>query len=94
LNSARTYKLWANYIAALLLDREAAARGQSERWFEPKDIKEKLKELMPYHYGRAGAKEGSLLTADVKVGSKYHLGFPCIENSSGTGLYRFVGFKK
>lgn len=94
LNSARTYKLWANYIAALLLDREAAARGQPERWFEPKDIKAKLKELMPFHYGRVGAKEGSLLTADVKVGSKYHLGFPCIENSSGTGLYRFVGFKE
>ena len=94
LNSARTYKLWANYIAALLLDREAAAREQLERWFEPRDIKAKLKELMPYHYGRAGAKEGSLLTADVKVGSKYHLGFPCIENSPGTGLYRFVGFKE
>lgn len=93
LNSARTYKLWANYIAALLLDREATARGETERWFEPKDIKAKLKELMPYHYGRDGAKEGSLLTADVKVGSKYHLGFPCIENSSGTSLYRFVGFK-
>jgi hypothetical protein len=94
LNCARTYKLWANYIAALLLDREATARGQSERWFEPKNIKAKLKELMPYHYGQAGAKEGSLLTADVKVGSNYHLGFPYIENNPDTGLYRFVGFKE
>ena len=94
LNSARTYKLWANYIAALLLDREAAARGMSERWFEPKDIKAKLKELMPYHYGIDGAKEGSLLTADVKVGSKYHLGFPCLEIHPDTGLYRFVGFNE
>jgi hypothetical protein len=94
MNSAKTFKLWANYIAALLLDREANARGETERWFKPRDIKSKLKyELMPDHYDKVGAKEGSLLTADVKVGSKYNLGFPCIEYGSGTGLYRFVGFK-
>ncbi len=93
LNRAKTFKLWANYIAALLLDKEAKARGETERWFEPKDIQTKLKELMPYHYDRIGAKKGSLLTADVKVGSKYHLGMPCLENKVGTSLYRFVGFK-
>ena len=93
MNSARTFKLWANYIAALLLDREANARGETERWFEPKDIKTRLKNLMPHHYDRKGAKESGLLTADVKVGSKYHLGFPSIENKAGTHLYRFVGFK-
>ena len=92
MNSAKTFKLWANYIAALLLDKEANARGETERWFEPKEIRAKLKELMPHHYGRDGAKEGSLLTADVKVCSKYHLGFPCLENKNGTRLYRFVGF--
>jgi len=94
MNSAKTFKLWANYIAALLLDSEAKARGETERWFKPRDIKSKLKyELMPDHYDKVGAKEGSLLTADVKVGSKYNLGFPCIEYSFGTGLYRFIGFK-
>lgn len=93
MKSARSFKLWANYIAGLLLDREAKATGETERWFEPKDIKEKLKNLMPFHYDREGAKESGLLTADVKVGSKYHLGFPCLENKAGTRLYRFVGFK-
>jgi len=94
MNNAKTFKLWANYIAALLLDREASARGETERWFKPRDIKAKLKyELMPHHFDKVGAKEGSLLTADVKVGSKYNLGFPSIECGSGTGLYRFVGFK-
>lgn len=94
MDSARTFKLWANYIAALLLDREASARGETERWFKPRDIKSKLKyELMPDHFDKTGAMDGSLLTADVKVGSKYNLGFPCIEYGSGTGLYRFVGFK-
>lgn len=93
LNSARTFKLWANYIAALLLDSEAKARGELERWFEPKDIKSKLKTLMPFHYDREGARESSLLTADVKLGSKYHLGLPCLENRAGTRLYKFVGFK-
>ena len=92
LNHAKTFKLWANYIAAFLLDKEASASGVNERWFEPKDIKAKLKELMPRHYDQDGAKESSLLTADVKVGSKYHLGFPCLENKAGTRLYRFVGF--
>lgn len=94
MNSAKTFKLWANYIAALLLDREANARGETERWFKPRDIRSKLKyELMPEHFDKTGAMNGSLLTADVKVGSKYNLGFPCIEYGSGTGLYRFVGFK-
>jgi len=93
MNSAKAFKLWANYIAALLLDKEAKARGETERWFEPKDIKTKLKNLMPFHYDREGAKESGLLTADVKVGSRYHLGFPFLENRTGTYSYRFVGFK-
>lgn len=94
ITNARTFKLWANYIAALLLDKEAKARGESERWFEPKDIRIMLKKIMPFHYDKEGAKESSLLTADVKVGSKYNLGFPCLENRTGTRLYRFVGFKE
>lgn len=93
MNSARTFKIWANYIAALLLDKEARLRGEAERWFEPKEIKAKLKNLMPFHYDQEGARESSLLTADVKIGSKYHLDFPCLENKAGTRLYRFVGFK-
>lgn len=93
MNSARTFKLWANYIAAHLLDKEANAMGKTERWFEPKDIKTKLKELMPYHYNRTGMIETGLLTSDVEVHSKHNLGFPCLEKSSGTRLYRFVGFK-
>lgn len=91
---ARTFKLWANYIAGLLLDKEASLRGETERWFEPKEIKIKLKSLMPFHYDKEGAKESSLLTADVKIGSKYHLDLPCLENKSGTRLYRFIGFKE
>ena len=95
MNKARTFKLWANYIAALLIDREAKARGGAERVFEARDIKMKLKSIMPYHYDKKGAKESSLLTADVKVSAKpeYHLGFPCLEHVVGTSLYRFVGFK-
>ena len=93
LNRARTFKLWANYIAALLIDREGKQRGETERLFERKDIISKLKQIMPYHYGKDGAMESSLLTADVKVGSKYHLGLPSIEHVPGTRMYRFVGFK-
>jgi hypothetical protein len=95
MKSARTFKLWANYIAALLIDREAQARGEAERLFAAGDIKTKLKGLMPYHYDKKGAKESSLLTADVKISAKpeYHLGFPCLEHVAGTGRYRFVGFK-
>jgi hypothetical protein len=93
INSARTFKLWATYIVGLILDREASPKGETERWFEPKEIKAKLKNLMPFHYDQEGAKVSILLTADVKIGSKYHLDFPCLENKAGTCLYRFVGFK-
>lgn len=93
MNRAKTFKLWANYIAALLLDREAIARGKIERGFEAKDIKTKLRELMPHHYDRKGMIETGLLTSDVEVHSKHNLGLPCLERDSGMGLYRFVGFK-
>jgi len=93
MNSARSFTLWANYIAGLLLDKEAKARGETERLFKPKDIKTKLKNIMPFHYDREGAKESGLLTADVEVCSKFNRGFPCLEKKASTHLYRFVGFK-
>ncbi len=93
MNNATTFKLWANYIAALLIDKEAKDRGEKECLFESSDIKTKLKSLMPYHYDKKGTKISGLLTADVKVGSKYHLGFPCLEQVPGSRLYRFIGFK-
>lgn len=94
MNHAKMYKLWANYIAALLLDKEAIARGETERWFEAKDIKTKLKDLMPHHYDRTGMIETGLLTSDVEVHSKHNQGFPCLEKQAGTRpyIYRFVGF--
>lgn len=88
LEQATQFKSWANYIAALVLD--TAGRKQ----FRAAEIKAAVRQLMPNHFGRAGAIETGLLTADVEVRQiKYNLGLPCLERIEGTHQYRFVGFK-
>ena len=61
MDSARSFKLWANYIAGLLLDREANMSGETEKWFEPKDIKTKLKNLMPFTMIGKGLRRAAFL---------------------------------
>lgn len=92
INKATTFKLWANYIAALLLDGEARQAGVAEPLLSPKEIKSRLKALMPHHYDKEGARESSLLTADVKVDSPYNLNLPCLMQVPGTGKYKFIAF--
>lgn len=86
LNEATHFKLWANYIAALVLTQ----RGK--KTFAPKDIKIILKEeLIPKHFGGPGAAEGSLLTQDTEINSNHHYGYPSLERVSRE-KYKFVGF--
>jgi hypothetical protein len=88
LEQATQFKSWANYIAALVLDTSG------KKQFKAADIKAAITQLMPNHFGRVGAIETGLLTADVEVNQvKYNLGLPCLERINGTHLYRFIGFK-
>jgi hypothetical protein len=85
LNKATLFKQWANYIAGLVL-------SESTKEFTPKDIKDVLKNyLIPNQFNRPEAMEGSLLTHDVEVNSRYHGGYPSLKRVS-RGRYKFVGF--
>lgn len=87
LNQAKQFKQWANYIAGLVLTRN----GKKE--FTPQDVREILrKRLIPEHYGGPGAKEGSVLTQDMKLEAEYHGGLPCLQRT-GRGRYKFIGFQ-
>ena len=85
LHKATQFKNWANYIGALILMK----RGY--RTFSAEDIKKVLREILPNHFGKHGAKEAGLLTHDVEVNSRYHNGLPCLKRMT-KGEYEFVGF--
>lgn len=89
LNEAIQFKLWANYIAALILTK------RDRKTFTNQDIKKILKEeLIPNHFGGPGVAEGSLLTQDAEINSKkYHGGCPSLKRIS-KGRYKFVGFRQ
>lgn len=87
LNEATQFKQWANYIAIYVL---AEVIGMEK--IRARHIRNILKYvLLPDHFGKPGAKEGSLLTQDVVLGSIYHEGWPCLIRTS-RGYYKFVGF--
>jgi hypothetical protein len=88
LDDTKSFKQWANYIAALALTKD----GISE--FTPKQIRAKLRELLEGRFDQPGARSSSLLTADVEIGSDYHGGLPCLKRVEGTHRYRFVGFQR
>lgn len=84
------FKQWANYIAGLVLTEN----GKTP--FTPRDIREILSnQILPNHYGKSGALENEVLTADVRVDAPGDspLGFPCLEQIK-RGLYKFIGFRE
>jgi hypothetical protein len=86
---ATQYKMWANYIAGLLLSNE----GYKE--FHLTDIMRVLKHLLGTLYNGPRAKESSLLTQDMADTSYRHFGYPCLQKVDGKrGYYTFIGFSK
>ncbi|MEA2113600.1 MAG: hypothetical protein U9P63_03030, partial [Patescibacteria group bacterium] len=86
LNQATQFKQWANYIAGLVLTQEG------KKIFTPTDVKVILRgRLIPDYYDEPGFKEGSLLTQDVEIKSKYHEGYPSLKRIN-RGRYKFIGF--
>ena len=87
LTKATQYKMWANYIAGLVL----ANKGYSE--FHITDIRNELRRLLGELYDGPGAKEAGLLTQDMADSSNWHFGYPCLKKVDGKrGFYRFIGF--
>ena len=87
LNKATRYSMWANYIAGLILN------SKKYKEFHVTDIRRELKHLLGNLYDGPGARESSLLTADMAYTSNWHSGNPCLEKVDGKkGYYRFKGF--
>ncbi len=87
LSKATQYKMWANYIAGLILDNE------NYKEFHITDIRRVLKQLLGKLYDGPGAKESALLTQDMADTSNWHFGYPCLRRAEGKrGYYRFIGF--
>lgn len=89
LNKATHYKMWANYIAGLILTEK------QHKEFHFTDIRRELKQLLGDLYNGPGAKESGLLTADMATSSNWHFGYPCLEKVKGKrGYYTFKPFPK
>ncbi len=87
LTEAKQYKIWANYIAGLILTKE------NYKEFHITDIRRVLKDLLGNLYNGPGAKEASLLTQDLADTSNWHFGYPCLKKVPGRrGYYTFIGF--
>ncbi len=87
LTKATQYKMWANYIAGLILTK----KGYQE--FHITDIRRELQRLLDDLYDGPGAKESALLTQDMAETSNWHFGYPCLKRVDGKrGYYRFIGF--
>jgi hypothetical protein len=87
LTRATQYKMWANYIAGLILSNGNYLE------FHIEDIKRVLKSLLGDLYDGPGAKESGLLTADMADTSNWHFGYPCLQKVPGKrGYYTFIGF--
>jgi len=88
LTKATRYKMWANYIAGLIL----ASESYSE--FHITDIRRVLRKLLGNLYDGPGARESSLLTQDMADTSNWHFGYSCLQKINGKrGYYRFIGFR-
>jgi hypothetical protein len=86
---ATQFKMWANYIAALILTNE----GYKE--FHITDIRRVLKRLLGDLYDGPGTKLSGLLTQDMADTSNWHFGYPCLKRVAGKrGYYTFIGFTK
>lgn len=89
LAKATQYKMWANYIAGLILTNE------NYREFHITDIRRVLRRLLGNLYDGPGAKESSLLTQDMADTSNWYFGYPCLQKVDGKrGYYTFIGFSK
>ena len=89
LTKATHYKMWANYIAGLILTNEHYQE------FTATDIRRVLKRLLGDLYGGPGARESALSTRDMADASHAHCGYPCLQKvNGGKGYYRFIGFPK
>ncbi len=87
LSKATQYKMWANYIAGLILTNENCKE------FHITDIRRVLKQLLGNLYDGPGAKESALLTQDMADTSNWHFGYPCLRRVDGKrGYYTFIGF--
>jgi len=87
LTKATQYKMWANYIAGLILTNE------NHRQFHITDIRRVLKRLLGNLYDGLGAKESGILTQDMADTSNWHFGYPCLQKVDGKrGYYTFIGF--
>jgi hypothetical protein len=87
LTKATHYKMWANYIAGLILTKEHYQE------FHTSDIRRVLKRLLGDLYGGPGARESALSTQDMAGTSHAHHGYPCLQKvDGGKGYYRFIGF--
>jgi hypothetical protein len=73
LTKATQYKMWANYIAGLILTDE------NYKEFHITDIRRVLKRLLGDLYNGPGAKESALLTADMADTSNWHFRYPCLK---------------
>ena len=89
LTKATQYKMWANYIAGLILTN----RGYRE--FHITDIRQVLRSLLGDLYDGPGAKEAGLLPQDMAYTANWHSGYPCLQRVDGKrGYYTFHGFPK
>jgi hypothetical protein len=89
LTKATHYKMWANYIAGLILTNEHYQE------FHTSDIRRVLKRLLGDLYDGPGARESTLSTQDMADTSHSHSGYPCLQRvNGGKGYYRFIGFPK
>lgn len=87
LTKATQYKMWANYVASLILANE------NYKEFHITDIRRVLKRLLGNLYDGPGAKESSILTQDMADTSIWHFGYPCLKKVEGKkGYYMFIGF--
>lgn len=85
---ATQYKMWANYIAGLILTKK-----ENYNEFHITDIRRVLRELLGGLYNGLGAKESSLLTQDMADTSNWHFEYPCLKKVRGKrGYYIFIGF--
>ena len=89
LTKATHYKMWANYLAGLILTNE------NHRDFHITDIRRVLKRLLGDLYNGPGAKESGLLTQDMAETSNWHFEYPCLQKVDGKrGYNTFIGFPK
>ncbi len=87
LTKATQYKMWANYIAGLILTN----KGHKE--FHVKDVRRVLEQKLGELYNGPGARESGLLTGCMADTSIFNGGYPCLQKvDERRGYYKFIGF--